>query len=105
MVFLTCLTMISESLKTFNYLTFKSMDFFIPCTRASYSALLFMHSNSSLQDMKFCLPFLLMMMHPTPDPSYDLDPLKYKSQNYGKKPINFLFPITFLLSSYLFHGF
>jgi hypothetical protein len=43
-----CLMMISESLKTFNSLTFKSVDLFSPCTRASYSVVLFVHSNSIL---------------------------------------------------------
>jgi hypothetical protein len=79
-----CLTMISESLKTFNSLTFRSMAFFSPCTRASYSTVLFVHSNSSLQDRKCRLPLGLMRMHPAPDPSCDLEPSKYKVQTCGK---------------------
>jgi hypothetical protein len=67
-------------LKTFISLTFKLMAFFSPCTRASYLAVLFVHSNSSLQDKKFCLPFGSMRMHPAPDPSCDLDPTTYKVQ-------------------------
>jgi hypothetical protein len=66
---LTCLTMISESLKTINSLMPKSIAFLSPWTSASYSTVLLVHSNSNLQDKKLCFPAGLMKMHPTPAPS------------------------------------
>jgi hypothetical protein len=60
------------------------MDFFSPCTRDSYSIVLFVHLNSSLQDKKCRLPFGLMRMHPALDPSCDLDPSKYNVHTCGK---------------------
>jgi hypothetical protein len=76
--------MISKSSKTFNSLMFKSMVFFIPCTKASYSAVLFVHSNSNLHYIKCCFPFGSMRMHPAPVPFCDLEPSKYKVQIGGK---------------------
>jgi hypothetical protein len=46
--------------------------------------MLFVHSNSSLQDRKCRLPLGLMRIHPAPDPYCDLDPSKYRVQNCGQ---------------------
>jgi hypothetical protein len=67
---------------------FKFMDLFNPCTRASYSAVLFVHSNSSLKEKKCRLSFGSMRMHPGPNYSCDLDPSKYKVQ-IGEKKLSF----------------
>jgi hypothetical protein len=66
--------------KYFQFLDVQVNGFLQSLTRASYSTVLLVHSNSSLQDRKFCFPFGSMRMHPTPDPSCDLDPSKYMSK-------------------------
>jgi hypothetical protein len=76
MEFLTYLTTISESPNTIMFCTFISTAFFSPCRSASYSAMLFVHSNFNLQAIKVLLPVGSMSTHPAPTPSLDLDPLK-----------------------------
>jgi hypothetical protein len=49
--------------------------------RASYSASLFVQSNSNLHAINVLLPFLSIKRKPTPSPSHDLDPSNYKDQN------------------------
>lgn len=61
---------------------------YIPWTNASYSAILFVHSNSNLQVSIVFSPLGLINMKPTPAPSLDFDPSKYSFQ---KKRVNYCF--------------
>jgi len=56
------------------------MDFFSPCRIDSYSAVLFVQSNSNLQEMNVLLPLWSIKKQPTQTPSRDFDPSKYKYQ-------------------------
>jgi hypothetical protein len=56
-----------------------SKSFLRPCSKASYSAILLEHSNSSLQANNVLLPAGSIMMQPAA-PSLDLEPSKYKDQ-------------------------
>src|ERR1700728_610550 len=87
--------MISESPKTFKYCTLRLIALYKPWTRASYSAVLLVHSNSNLQDSIVLSPFGLTKMQPAPEPSLDLEPSKYKDQNKGVLTVVFT---TFSLS-------
>ena len=87
MVSLIFLTTISKSPKTFNFFTFNSMVFFRPWTRDSYFVVLFVHSNSSLQERKCLLFSGSIRTQPVPNPSYFLEPSKYKIQNLSSKYI------------------
>ena len=84
-VSLACLTTILESRKTFKFLTLSSMAFLRPWTRASYSTVLFVHSNSSLQERN-CLFFSRSIRtQPSPNPSCVLEPSKYENKNLSSK--------------------
>ena len=78
---LTCLTTISESPKTLSNLTSRQITLYIPCTNASYYAILFVHLNSNLQVSIVFKPSGLINMKPTPAPSLYFDPSKYNVQN------------------------
>jgi hypothetical protein len=45
--------------------------------------MLLVHSNSNRQEIKVLLPLGSMSTQPTPAPSLDLDPSKYKDQIYA----------------------
>jgi len=57
-----------------------SSDFLSPCRSASYSTVLLVHSNSNRKEIKVLLSIGSMSTQPTPSPSRDLDPSKYKDQ-------------------------
>jgi hypothetical protein len=76
MEFLTFLTTIFESSNTIKSCILKSSAFLSPCRSVSYSAVLFVHSNSNRQAIKILLHVGSMITHPTPAPSLDLDPSK-----------------------------
>lgn len=52
-----------------------------PWTKASYSAVLLVQSNSSLHVNRILSPSGLISMHPTLAPSLDLEPSKNNFQN------------------------
>jgi len=64
-------------------LTFKSTTFFKPCNNASYSTMLFVHSNFSLHAIMNLLPFQSQMMQlaPTKVPN----PLSINNALIGQK--------------------
>jgi hypothetical protein len=59
-----------------------SSAFLSPCRSASYSTVLLVHSNSNRQAINVLLPVGSMSTQPTPAPSWDLDPSKYRDQIY-----------------------
>ena len=63
--------------------TFILIVLFKPWINASYSAVLLVHSNSILHDNIVFSPSRLTKIHPTPAPSLDFGPSKYKDQNKG----------------------
>ena len=80
-MFLTCLTTISKSPKTWRYLTSSLISLYIPYTNASYSAILSVHLNSNLQVNIVFTPSRLINMQPSPSPSLDFNASKYNVQN------------------------
>ena len=72
--------MISESPYAINTLISKSIVFFKPCIKASYSTLLFVQLNSILQAIHVLFPLGSISKQPTLAPSLDFDPSKYKVQ-------------------------
>src|SRR5713226_8704881 len=72
--------MISESPKTFRLLTFNSIAFFSPCTSASYSDVLLVHSNSNLHERKCLFFYGSIRTQRAPNPSNVLEPSKNKIQ-------------------------
>jgi hypothetical protein len=74
MVFLTYRMIIFESMNYLTYFTLSSMAFFRTWTKASYSIVLLVHSNSRQHDMNILPCSGLINTHPAPTPSYDLEP-------------------------------
>ena len=74
---------ISESPNTFRYWIFRAIALKSPWINASYSTILFVHSNSSLHDSIVFSPSGLTKIRLAPTPSLDFDPSKYKDQNTG----------------------
>jgi hypothetical protein len=76
MVFLTHRMIISASPNTLRHFTLRSMAFLISWTKASYSLVLLVHSNSKQHDMGILDCSRSINTHPAPAPSHDLEPSK-----------------------------
>lgn len=78
MVLCSCCTTISESRNAFGMATLRTMALCKPKMSASYSAVLFVHSNSKKLEIKCFLCSGSIKTKPAPEPSYILEPSKYK---------------------------
>lgn len=82
MVLCTYLMIISQSPYTFKYCTFRLITFFKPYMSASYSIVLLVHSNWRWHAMNVLIMFGSIRMQLVPVPSFDLDPSKWRVQNW-----------------------
>ena len=82
MVLRTCLTMISKSPNTFRYCTFTSIAFFKTWMSSSYSVVLLVHSNWRWHAMNVLIMYGSVRTWLALVPSSNLDPSKWRVQNW-----------------------
>lgn len=103
MVLCTFHIMISTSPTTLSTKTLRLMSLCRPNMSASYSTMLFVHSNSKRIDITCFLCFGSIKIHPAPKPSYVFDPSKYMIHNSSiHGPFNALVQLLLLLLLLLF---
>jgi len=64
--------------KYLDFFYFNAIVFLSPCSRDSYSVVLFVHWNSSMHAIMIFLPLGSFSMQPSPAPSRYFDPSKNK---------------------------